>query len=491
MAPTPLQPTDLLHYLPQHRVLICKECHYAIQPSAVSRHLKELHRIYRSNRREFLKFAGELDLADPKDVALPGPNEDPVHFLTTTSGLACEASGCDHLCATLKRMKMHWAAEHTAVVAYDSQWRQVELQTFFRGNQLRYFIVSRSSEAPTQAEEHSDVNSEAINNGIGIPNPSAQCNTLLTTAEDLKLLQHFQTSTCLEIGYNDISRQVWHIDVPELAAKHPFLKHGILACSALHLAFLQPAERQRYQLIAAHHQNMALPEFRIKIENPNTDNALALLAFTQLLLIHCFAADQHDDDLLLVKGKGDLGFPLWLKVIRGSCQIFQKVWPDVECLPFKALVIGGVELGLQDRVLEKSVHDERLRNLMEMMKSSIAKRAAVYQTSPLPSALFILVRAYATAEAAQARDSYSLWVAVSTWPVQVGEDFLLLLKEREPAALVLLAYYCLLFQPLERNWYINGYSRRLLSRIHNQLDEEWRPWLQWPIQEIGLPNESH
>jgi hypothetical protein len=47
-------------------------------------------------------YAEGLDFANPKDVTLPGPDDDPVPFLTTTNGLACEASGCNHLCATVK-----------------------------------------------------------------------------------------------------------------------------------------------------------------------------------------------------------------------------------------------------------------------------------------------------------------------------------------------------------------------------------------------------
>jgi hypothetical protein len=120
MASVPLRPTQLLHYHPQHRVLIYKECRYAIQPSAISRQLKELYRIYRSNRHEFMKYTNDLDLADPKDVTLPGPNEESMRYLRVTSGLACEINGCDHLCATVKRMKIHRVVEHSRVVQDES-----------------------------------------------------------------------------------------------------------------------------------------------------------------------------------------------------------------------------------------------------------------------------------------------------------------------------------------------------------------------------------
>jgi hypothetical protein len=296
MPSTTPRPSQLLHYLLPHRVLICKECRYAIQPSAISRHLKELHRIYRSDRQEFMEYAQGLDLADPRDVILPEPNEVPVPFLLTTSGLACGASGCGHLCVTIKRMRRHWATVHSDVVADAPQWRPVDLQTFFRGNQLRYFIVCRNSTATSQPERNSKLDSEAS---------SFEIDTLevpLTydsnwSADDLNLLEHFKNSTYLDVGHNSVSRQLWQTTIPLLACSHSFLKHGILACSALHLAYLNPPERQRYQLTAACHQNRALPAFRSAIANANENNCNALFAFSQLLILHCFASEEQDEDL--------------------------------------------------------------------------------------------------------------------------------------------------------------------------------------------------
>ena len=436
-----------------------------------------------------MKYADGFDLADPKDVTLPGPNEDPVTGLTITSGLACGVSGCNHLCVTAKRMKMHWATEHSDVAGHGPQWRPVDLQTFFRGNQLRYFIVQQSSPRSSLTMS-SNADSESLRTEISTLSHSV-CDSKVTAAENIKLLEHFQASTSQELTNNATIRQVWHRDVPDLAAKHPFLMHGVLACSALHLAVINPAERQRYQLIAAHHQSIALPVFRSEIGNPNPDNCFALLVFSQLLIVHCFAADQADEDLLLVKGKDDTALPDWLQIIRSSCDIFHAVWPYIQTGPFLVLMTAGIQHELvEGPVPDMSADNERLRGLVDMMQLSIAKgmkKDCCFGSSPMPSSLFILIRAFAQARAAQSRSNYTMLVAVYTWPTQVTQEYLDLLKKRDPAALILLAHYCILLRPLEDVWYMGGYSRRLLSRIYNQLDEEWHPWLQWPLEEIGLP----
>lgn len=486
MPAAPTEPTDLLHYLPQHRVLICKECQYAIQPSAISRHLKELHRIYRSHRQRFLKYAEKLDLADPADVILPGPNEGPVPFLLTIGGLACVAIRCHYLCATDKRMKMHWSAKHSGIVAGDTQCHLVELQTFFRGNQLRYFIVRQSRTARSQPERHSIVGSKTDTSGISTPDTSLSCESHEAIHEEARLLEHFQSSTCFELGYSAINISCWHSDVPELAAKYPFLQHGIIACAALHLAFLNPSEGQRYRLVAAHHQDIALPEFRSEIKDANISNYLALLAFTQLLITHCFAADQHDEDLLLVQGQDDLSLPDWLQVIRGSCGIFKPVSQYVASLPNIAAML---ELDLRDRSPERSDYDRHLRGLFNLVNSNMAHNIEENfkgSSSHLLSTLHLLSRAFTKAQEAQSRNVYGLWAALQVWPVRVPQEYFNLLKQRHPIALILLAHYCILLLPLEVNWYMNGYSRRLITRIYGQLDKEWRLWLQWPLEEIGL-----
>lgn len=83
MPSATLQPAQLLHYLPTYRVLICKECRYAIQPSAISRHLKDIHHIYRTDRQAIMEYALKLDLADPGNVIPPEPHEAPVPFIPT------------------------------------------------------------------------------------------------------------------------------------------------------------------------------------------------------------------------------------------------------------------------------------------------------------------------------------------------------------------------------------------------------------------------
>jgi hypothetical protein len=143
---------DLLDYNSTYRVLVCRECQYAIQKSAVSSHLLR-HKIYRNDRQRLLNAIAKLDLAEPEDVPLPTPGSLAIDGLPAISGYGCTWDGCDNLCASVKRMKRHLSGVHS-VPNGDFCPRSVKLQTFFRGTKLRYFeVVSSSADEFIETEQ--------------------------------------------------------------------------------------------------------------------------------------------------------------------------------------------------------------------------------------------------------------------------------------------------------------------------------------------------
>lgn len=101
----------LLEYLPYHKVLICKKCRFAIQPSAISNHLKR-HQLYRDRRKRLLSSVAELPLAEPQDVASPSPGLPAISALPVYNGYTCLEHGCGYNCASLKRIQSHESAAH-------------------------------------------------------------------------------------------------------------------------------------------------------------------------------------------------------------------------------------------------------------------------------------------------------------------------------------------------------------------------------------------
>lgn len=497
-ATTRPSPSYLFYHLPDYRVLLCKECRYAIQPSAVSRHLKDIHHIYRSDRQALVDYATSLQLSDPRDVVLPPVNSAPIPFLPTQDGLACIAEGCVHLCITMKRMKSHWAKAHNDIYSKD-QYRHVTLQTLFRGNQLKYFIVSGHStpEPPSSNSPKIAINSFGnYKNQTPVDEKEPRCHGSDSTSpsecniNDRTLLDHFINFTYNEMGQGAETRSMWQVYIPDMALRHDFLMHGILACSAFHLAHLQPQYRRHYQALAACHQAHALPKFRLAIGSPSEENCNAILAFSQLLIINCLSSEEQDG-LLLVGGMHDSGLPDWLQVVRGSCTIFQALWGYMETKELSPLMRENtpqenIPLPL---IPENPVHAAALRKLLDlpfMMERFIPLNQGSTDSDIYRGAFMGLCRAFSAAVDAQEKGVFTMWTAVHIWPAKISLEFLELLRSRKPAALLLLAYYCVLLGPLEERWFAVGIRKRLLERIWGQLDEQWRPWLDFPFKEAGL-----
>jgi len=225
--PDPL-PSQLLQYLPDHKALVCTTCQYAIQPTAVARHLKDIHLIHRARRRPFMSYVSPLDLATPEQVIQTQVKLKvfPVPELPVIGGLMCTYDECGHLCASGKRMKSHWLAVHGVAARVGLDWKAVKLQTFFRGNLLRYFTNEGMSDGGANAAINSDM-ADAMNfeSGMITPESSIPSPTPSSTIDtsDAALLDHFIISTASTLSTNPATKSLWENHVPYLAKSHSFL----------------------------------------------------------------------------------------------------------------------------------------------------------------------------------------------------------------------------------------------------------------------------
>ena len=80
--------------------------------------------------------------------------------------------------------------------------------------------------------------------------------------------------------------------------------------------------------------------------------------------------------------------------------------------------------------------------------------------------------------------------AIVCFPKQDSSNYAQLIKRRVPQALVILAYYCVLLDILDSRWWIHGWSTRVLRDVLGSLDEQWRHWIEWPVQCVLLKESN-
>lgn len=66
------------------------------------------------------------------------------------------------------------------------------------------------------------------------------------------------------------------------------------------------------------------------------------------------------------------------------------------------------------------------------------------------------------------------------WAYPLSKQFHEDLQARKPAALVLLAHYCVLLQAVDHKWYLNGMAWQLLEDIERNIHPGYQDWLVWP-----------
>ncbi|KAI9149013.1 Orsellinic acid/F9775 biosynthesis cluster protein D [Paramyrothecium foliicola] len=488
-------PSELLRYLAEYEVVVCIRCKYAIQPAGIARHLKDIHHILRAARHPYTAYAETLVLKDPDKVVPPqSPNRFPVPDLPVEQGWRCAAPGCDYKCVSVKRMETHWPATHDRKGISKQDWIACPLQTFFRGNMLRYFTCQEASLRNTTSSDNRsqisvDTNEEVNASAVSFYLPRLRVHYAFDALDNV-LLEHYFSSSYRNFMLDDASLPIWLETVPGIATENRFLIHGMLACTALHMAHLDPSLSDTYTMRAYCHQEVAIPLYRYAIEHPSKQNCNALVSFAYMLVVYTFATDTDSSNrpLFLVDDSGsELGgeqliIPHWLHFIRAGCSMLCHVWDHVETGPVRALAYGWeVEPGPSS---ERSLYLNYFLSIIPQDSSWSAEDITTYSR-----AASMLAESLAHLEEAGHKRDFTTWQVLGVWPARVEDDYVTLLSRRHPGALILLAYYCIMLMKINGLWYFTGRPAKLLSSILRILDQKWHPVVKTAVDQV-LPERA-
>jgi hypothetical protein len=130
------------------------------------------------------------------------------------------------------------------------------------------------------------------------------------------MMHHFTTLTWLTLAPDENARQMWHVVVPQLALQNEHLLQALLACSALHVAYLNPEQHLEMIIQARTHQDNAMRLFLATVPSVESETCDAVLLFARLIAITAFSLDEG---LFLIGGEEDK-LPSWLFFIRSGCK---------------------------------------------------------------------------------------------------------------------------------------------------------------------------
>jgi hypothetical protein len=280
----------------------------------------------------------------------------------------------------------------------------------------------------------------------------------------------------------------WGDELPTLASSCDYLMHGILFTAALHLSYLNPGQREKYEYLSTQHQNLAIGPFLRAMSRITSENCNQVFAFSVLIIIAQFAPSRSPNvmhphpNVTLYKGPAN-----WIVCLRGCASIFKQAPSHINSGPLGRLIAQGSRIeavaaeagALPQNEDERSLEylSRQLLNIQSIKNSTTMAEMEAYTESI--SSLRKLFKASSVAG-----DSLSSRVFSSLWPTQISDTFIRLLHEERPPALIITAHYCLLLKRCHSCWYVEHRAYDLFRAVQQSLAEEWSPYLVYPLRVV-------
>jgi len=250
--------------------------------------------------------------------------------------------------------------------------------------------------------------------------------------------------------------------------------------SALHVAYLRPAEKETYQLLAVGHQTLALPIMRSALAELNKESCHALYTCSHILIKCAFASPHPPGSLIFSLDRGDM--TELVPLLRGACFIFEYAQKWLAAGPFAVPFGPCLPLPIEeDLSFSQNPEDERYASLLPLFTKEGEDAMACLDALNILRQLLAI-----NAASNETFFTRRLMQSVYSWPVLVSHRYINLMSERNPEALVVVAHFCIMLNMLNSIWFIEGCAARILDRCRRDLDDEWLPYIQWPLQVVGL-----
>jgi len=488
---------NLLHYSSHFKVVICEPCGFAIQPNAITQHLKAKHKVYRADRETTLREIAAWTLLQPAEVVYPRESMTAVPMIEVLDGFHCAHQGCEFLCVAAKTMRRHSVVVH-GVACPESALLSVHLQTLFRGSQVRYFRVSSGNTQATTTPQnpcHAPPTSRSLSSQIAFSHLDPSLQFVSPAIHDTlqlgqyeesarTLLSHYLTQTCYTLRHSGPVAYYTQL-LPQLLDRCKYLKHGIFAVAAMHLAILHEQNNSyttRYYQMAALHLSESLPLYRAAVDAADQSNIEYIIAYSNCLMIARCA------NLRLTYGR-TLNSP------PGSNSALRKAeaWEDL--LSYVRITWGNTQAARS--VLQHADRDQHLSWVLpqhyprplgiQVYTEPLTRLRSSFETCEkgvediLQHAFDVLLDSYV---AGYDPDPARTFDGILTWTSGMSREYIGLLERRQSHALALLAHFSVLMKPLQSYWWLADHGKIMLKAIMDISPGPEDSLVVWPWQQL-------
>lgn len=327
------------------------------------------------------------------------------------------------------------------------------------------------------------------------------------------LLHHFSSNTVTTMGFGTTPQRAWCTAIPDLALKHDFVVHGVLAITALHLSTtLDCADvKEMYQDMAAAELNTGLTRYMTEVRRVTSDNVEALFTFSTMVSLfttfqartecRSFLGSMHTNLHAVIPAQRKVTEAVQivcraLRTLRGAQVILIPGWAKLQDGPLRSVVQRESWSAAIPVAKARLDDDRRLRHLETMWSNhhrpyedyfDILRQA--WQNLCGSFALVWKLIDDAPLNYSSTGPSFD-WTSIFHWPVQCSLPFVDLIEQQCIEAWVLVAHYAILHAQVEGLWWLDGSAENLLLTAALVIGTNNWEWIAWPADIVGADLES-
>jgi hypothetical protein len=289
----------------------------------------------------------------------------------------------------------------------------------------------------------------------------------------MRLLRDVLSSGGPRVIEEDISTGM-RFEIIRLAFNVPYLMHALLAHAALHLSATIPEQREMWDIQATGLHTTSVSLFNAKPHGTDEDSSFAAYLFSTLsskhALYHVLSTPTDDLDSITA------GFTGFLRLQRSAALFLGSDWqrsPVTASRMHAVLQLYTTAI----RTLESAPPVAALLPLHEMLSQNDSFHPALHAT--YLAALRLLNLCYAApTEALSAIAAFHL-------ASRLDSSFAEELERRVPEALVILAYYAVIWDRHRGNWLFGEGGGFAVRAIGEWLGEWGKGWMSGAMEMVG------
>lgn len=241
----------------------------------------------------------------------------------------------------------------------------------------------------------------------------------------------------------------------------PSIMHLILALSALHLAYNYPESRDRYIHQADNHFKFGVQMVTSVLSQLNAGNCQKIYMAAVLICFTYFGRGPRPGEYLIFS---DAGAAEWQVLLRGVRTIVS----SYHAMVFRGILEpkgeeteGVLSDSMRIELHEHATHLETVHRLIEQDTTDETNRA-MYK-AVINDLLEKMREVYE--KRSMGDPGVGLMHLVMGWLYRLPEDLVRQLEQKEPRALVVLAYWAVMLKYMDGVWFMKGWAEHILSGI--------------------------